>query len=139
MRYIVIFLFGLFAITTTAAAQSQDGIFRDYAAYSEFVDQHVKQRNFISLILGLGGRDEFTDEQLDITQREMVNVWRSNFDEMTFFRQEDLGGGISQEGRMYWTGKSYAYYYALLHQREDELVVINFTINSLIKPIMERF
>jgi len=126
-------------LATSASAQNQDGVFRDYAAYSEFVDQKVMQRDFSALILGLGGRDEFTDEQLASTEQKMLNVWRRNFDEMTFFRQEDLGGGISQEGRMYWTGKSYAFYYAMLHQREDALVVISFLINSISKPIMDRF
>ncbi|MBM1570354.1 hypothetical protein JQU68_19320, partial [Sulfitobacter mediterraneus] len=52
---------------------------------------------------------------------------------------QDLGGGVSQEARMYWTGKSYCYFYALLHQRENDLVVINFALNSNSTPIMDRF
>ncbi|MGJ8617040.1 MAG: hypothetical protein ACSHWS_09365 [Sulfitobacter sp.] len=139
MHYLMVFLIGFLGLVTTASAQSQDGVFRDYAAYSEFVDQKIMQRDFSALILGLGGRDEFTDEQLVSTEQKMLKVWPRNFGEMTFFRQEDLGGGISQEGRIYWTGKSYAFYYAMLHQREDALVVISFLINSISKPIMERF
>ena len=139
MRYIIVVLISFFGIVNAAAAQEQDGVFPDYTAYSEFVDQSIMKRDFTTLILGLGGRDEFTDEQLTTSQAQMVKVWRKNFEEMTFFRQEDLGGGISQEGRVYWTGKSYAFYYAMLHQRQDELVVITFLINSISKPVMDRF
>ncbi|MGC1495947.1 MAG: hypothetical protein WA790_09065 [Sulfitobacter sp.] len=139
MRHCAALLISLLWMSNAAFAQISDGVFRDYADYQDFVDNRVMQRDFSTLILGLGGRDEFTKEELAGKQVQMENVWPYDFDNVTIFRQEDLGGNVSQEGRMYWTGKSYAFYYAILHQRENDLVVISFTINSSIKPIMARF
>ncbi len=139
MRYCAALLISFLWMSHTAFAQIADGVFRDYADYEEFVDNRVMQRDFSTLILGLGGRDEFTKEQLAGKQVQMENVWGKDFDNVTIFRKEDLGGGVMQEGRMYWTGQSYAFYYAILHQRENDLAVISFTINSSIKPVMARF
>lgn len=138
MRYLLC-LFALTLWATSAPAQDTDSVFRDYDDYATFVDQAVMQRAFIPLIQRLGGRDEYTPEQLAATQDQMKRAWPRNFTNMSVFRKQDLGGGLIQEGRMYWTGKSYAFYYALLHQRPDDLAVITFTINSNSKVVMERF
>ncbi len=38
-----------------AQAQMRDNVFRDYASFSQFVDQKIMARDFTSLILALGG------------------------------------------------------------------------------------
>lgn len=90
------------------------------------------------MILRLGGRDEYTKEEIAGLQRQFDGIWAADFRNGTVFNRQDLGG-VSQEARMYWTGKSYCYFYALLHQRENDLVVINFALNSNSTPIMDRF
>ncbi|KAJ01634.1 hypothetical protein [Sulfitobacter mediterraneus] len=120
-------------------AQETDSVFPGYAAYAHFVDQHISTRDFTEVILRLGGRDEYTKEEIASLQRQFDGIWSVNFQNGTVFNRQDLGGGVSQEARMYWTGKSYCYFYALLHQRENDLVVINFALNSNSTPIMDRF
>jgi hypothetical protein len=122
-----------------ASAQEGDSEFASYEAYADFVDSQIKGRNFTLLIQQLGGRDEYTKEELAATQRQMEGIWQQEVQNVTVFNRANLGGGIWQEGRIYWTGQSYAYFYALLHQRADALVVINFLLNSSSKPIMDRF
>lgn len=139
MRFLVICLSLFLATTSAALAQNRDSIFADYAAYSAYVDSQIMSRSFTPLILRLGGRDEYTREQLDANQRQMEGVWPNDFENVTVFNRQDLGGGVSQEARMYWNGTSYAFFYAMLHQREGEIVVVNFALNSSIAPIMERF
>jgi hypothetical protein len=46
---------------------------------------------------------------------------------------------MSWESRAYWTGEQYAYFFALLHDREDGLVVINFRLNSSVDAILEKY
>lgn len=120
-------------------AQERDSVFVDYDAYADFVDSHIMTRDFIPLIQTLGGRDEYTIEQLQGIRNQLLGAWPNDFTGKSVFRQEDLGGGIRQEGRVYWTGEYYAYYYAVLHERDDELVVINFYLNTSITEIMARF
>lgn len=138
MRLIICFVFTLFWAVPNADAQT-DSIFPDYETYAAFVDKHIMLRDFVPLIIQLGGRDEYTPEQLTANNENLRRVWSKDFDNATVFKREDLGGGISQEGRMYWTETGYAFFYALLHQRDDSLVVINFHLNSSSKKIMERF
>lgn len=139
MRFIFCFVFTLFWAVPHADAQT-DSVFPDYEAYAAFVDKQIMTRDFIPLILQLGGRDEYTPEQLASNNENLRRVWRKNFDSATVFKREDLGGGLSQEGRMYWTDTGgYAFFYALLHQRDDRLVVISFLLNSSSKTILERF
>lgn len=139
MRLFVLVLSLAAGLSTALRAQESDSLFPDYEAYAAFVDRHVMARDFVPLIQRLGGRDEFTEEELTANQRQMVGVWPRDFEKVTLFKQVDLGGGIRQEGRVYWTGTSYAFFYAMLHEREDDLAVITFLLNSSSKPIMDRF
>ncbi|MCC1492674.1 hypothetical protein [Cognatishimia sp. F0-27] len=129
----------LFALPKAAAAQDRANIFQDYASYSAYVDRTIRSRDFSGLIVQLGGADEYTSEQIAQINQQFLNLYPRDFTNQTVFRQEDLGGGISQEGRMYWIGENYVYYYAILHERGDAFVVINFSLNSNITSIMSRF
>jgi len=135
-----IFLVILALILPAAAnAQMRDSVFENYEAYSTFVDEKVISRDFKPFILALGGRDEYSPEQLEKVNGQLLNVFTKNFTGNTIFHRVDLGGGFSQEGRAYWIGENYAYYYAILHDRGDDLVVINFSLNSDISTIMAKF
>lgn len=138
MRYFFFAILGLL-FSTAALAQQRDSEFANYDAYAAFVDQQVMTRNFTLLIQQLGGRDEYTTEELAANQRQMEGIWPQNLRNVTVFNRSNLGGGIWQEGRIYWTGNSYAYFYALMHQRENELIIISFAMNASSKPIMDRF
>ena len=138
MRFLLPLLFSLSAAVSAAHAQ-EDSVFKDYGDYAAFVDQHVMTRDFVPLILRLGGRDEYSTEELNDNNTKLRRVWPRDFDQVSVFRHEDLGGGISQEGRVYWTGTGYAYFYAMLHDRPDGFVVISFHLNSNSKKVMERF
>lgn len=129
------------AVTLSAPAQAQqaDSIFDDYASYAAFVDEHVMNRKFIPLIQVLGGRDEYTIEQMNGINGQLLGAWPVDFENVAVFNESDLGEGIRQEGRMYWTGQSYAYYYAILHERDGDLMVLNFYLNTSITEIMNRF
>lgn len=137
MRYIILLLTTVFL--APVAAQAQDSVFDDYATYAAFVDEKIMQRDFIPLIQRLGGRDEYTTEQLTATQANLKTALPFDFENMTVFKEVDLGGGVRQEARMYWTGTSYAFYYAMLHERAGDLAVITFLLNTSSKAILERF
>ena len=78
-------------------AQETDSVFPGYAAYAHFVDQHISTRDFTEVILRLGGRDEYTKEEIASLQRQFDGIWSANFQNGTVFNRQDLGGGVSQE------------------------------------------
>jgi len=137
MRQIVFLIFMM--LPGFANAQMRDNVFKDYASFSQFVDEKVMARDFTSLILALGGRDEYTPEQLASLNRQLLDVFPKDFEHATVFRQVDLGGNFNQEARAFWVGENYVFFYAILHQREDGLVVINFSLNSSVGKIMSKF
>ncbi len=134
------FAIAVMAVSTPAAqAQDRDSVFADYAAYAAFVDRHVMDRDFVPMIQRLGGRDEYTIEQMNGINGQLLNAWPRDFEKVTVFNETDLGGGVRQEGRMYWTGQSYAYYYAILHEQDAQVTVLNFYLHTSITEIMNRF
>ncbi len=71
--------------------------------------------------------------------RRLLDVFPKDFEHTTVFKRVDLGGNIKQEARAFWVGENYVFFYAILHQREDGLVVINFNLNSNVEKIMSKF
>ncbi len=121
-------------------AQQRDSFFADYQAYARFVDSRVMNRDFIELIQVLGGRDEYTPEQLQEVNRQFLLVYPHDFSSRAVLREVDLGQGFRQEMRAYWGDRTgYNYFYALLHLRDDGLVVLNFSMNSDVSRVMAEF
>lgn len=120
-------------------ATAKDSIFSDYQAYEVFVNEHVMARDFQTLILQLGGRDELTKEELTALNRQMQSVMPRNFTQVAVIKSVDLGSGFSQEARVFWTGLSYVFFYAFLHQRETDIVVLKFNLNTSSAKIFDKF
>ncbi|GGH17962.1 hypothetical protein SAMN05444007_1012 [Cribrihabitans marinus] len=122
-----------------AAAQVRDSVFTDYDSYSSYVDRSIMSRQFGPFIQAMGGRDEYTSEQLAGVERQFTQIYPVDFEEGGTFNRRELGSGIMQEGRYFRTGDRYVYYYALLHQRDDSLIVLEFALNSDAEVIMNKF
>ena len=132
--WIVLFLF----LPTVLFAQSRDSVFSGYEEYSAFVDEKIMGRDFVPLIQFLGGRDEYTSQQLDSLNEQFLSFFSLDFENRTIFLEEDLGGDIKREARAYWTGEAYVYFYAVFHVRGQELVVLNFYVNTSLATIMSK-
>lgn len=134
--------FAVVAVTSLLFAMpalARDSVFDDYDSYAEFVDTHIMNRDFVRLIQTLGGRDEYTPEELDKIQSDFLRAFPRDFREKFVFLSEDLGGGMRREARGYHRGERYVWFYAIMHQRENDLVVINFRLNTSITRIMDAF
>jgi len=120
--------------------RDRDSFFADYAAYADFVDSHIINRDFIELIQKLGGRDEYTIEQLRGINGRFLSIYPANFTGRAVTHETDLGRGFRQEMRVYWDGDgNYVFFYAALHERPDALVVLTFNINSDPAKVLEKF
>jgi len=138
MRIIISFLFLLLPLA--ASAQQRDSFFDDYEDYARFVDSRIMTREFVELIQVLGGRDEYTIEQLENINQRFRSRFPSNFTSRAVIHKIDLGGGFSQEMRAYWgNNDSYNFFYAMLHSRDDGLVVLTFTLNSDVSKVLAEF
>lgn len=138
MRFFCFIL--IFLLPVSAMAQQRDSIFSSYDSYQTFVDGRVANRDFFSLIQTLGGRDEYTKEQLNGIQNRFLSVYPTNLTNRAVIKNVDLGNGFHQEMRVYWSDKSgYLYFYAMLHDRGDTLVVLTFTLNSDVSKVLAEF
>jgi len=138
MRILIVFLFSLLPLSATA--EQRDSFFQDYQDYARFVDSHIMNRDFIEMIQVLGGRDEYTIEQLNGINQRFINLFPVDFSSSAVVRKTDLGNGFSQEMRAYWGNNAgYNYFYALLHARDDGLVVLTFTLNSDVSEVLNEF
>jgi hypothetical protein len=121
------------------AAQDDDSAFDDYGAYNAYVDRMITTRDWIPFIQQMGGRDEYSTEQLTKIEADFNGLYPRAFTSVSLFREVDLGGGVRQEARAYWGGGRYLFYYAILHERNDKLIVLNFAMNTKVERIMEKF
>lgn len=138
MRLLIALLFML--LPAGASAQQRDSFFKDYQAYASFVDSRILNRDFIELIQVLGGRDEYTPEQLENVNQQFLSIYPQDFSFREVTRKVDLGQGFSQEMRVYWGDDAgYNYFYALLHARDDGLVVLKFSMNSEVSKVLAEF
>ena len=136
----VLLLLICLSFPTGAAAQIQDSIFRNYNSYAAFVDEMVKKRDFAELVRVLGGRDEYTEEEIAGFMRQFLNLYKADFPYSAVINVQELGSGFRKEMRVYWTdGLNYLYYYAFLHDRGDRLVVLEFNVNSDADVIFSKF
>lgn len=135
------FFFILTALLLPVLASAQQiSFFPTFAAYEDYVDGQVMSRDYIPLVKRLGGGDEITDEQLGNLQRQFDFIYQEDFENVAILKTVTLENGFEQEARAYWTDLTgYLFYYALLHRREDGVVVIEFVLNSSVKAIMARF
>lgn len=121
-------------------AQQRDSHFDNYASYDAFLNDHMMRRDFVPVIQTLGGRDEYTPEQLAGINSRFLSIYPADFTDAAVIRQTDLGGGFRQEARVYWSDTAgYVYFFAMLHDRADALVVLTFTINSDVSAVMQEF
>lgn len=138
MRFFCLALFLLLPVS--ALAQQRDSVFKSYDSYQTFVDSRIGNRDFIDLIQVLGGRDEYTKEQLNGVQNRFLSIYQVNLTSRAVIKKVDLGGGFSQEMRVYWSENSgYVYFYAMLHDRGDMLVVLTFSLNSDVSKVLAEF
>lgn len=119
---------------------AEDSKFVNYDAYAAFVDQNIMSRDFIPLINRLGGRDEYTPEQITGVNSQLLAAMPYDFTGAAILKQEKLGGGFIREIRAYWNDRdSYVYYYGLLHENGEQLVVVKFYLNTNSDKIFDKF
>lgn len=128
------------SLFTAGQARAQDSVFKSYNDYMRYVDTHVMIRDFVPMILRLGGRDEFSDAQLQSVNKKLMAAMPQDFSNSTVLKRVNLGSGFRQEARVYWNDNlAYAYFYALLHETPGGLVVLRFTLNTNADAIFNKF
>ena len=113
-----------------ARAQTRLGHFTDAQDFWSFVDQTMRDRDFIRLIVRLGGPEDLGPSQL----MDVAMQWRATFPvdyaNAAPVAVRELQGGFSIQVRAYWSGDDYAYVRAVLHRREDGVAVIGYQVTG---------
>jgi len=120
------------------AAQQQDSVFASYAELREFVDTRMMARDFVPVIQTLGGRDEYTTEQLAGINAQFLGIYKSDLENKAMVMREAGENGFRQEVISYWTGVNYLWLYMFLHETGDGVVVVTFAMNSNAEAIISK-
>lgn len=132
--------FALALVLLPYVAWAEDSRFNSYDAYVRFIDDKIMSRDFIPLITNMGGKDEYTPEQMRAANTRLLSAMPFDFADTALIKEVDLGNGFSQEMRAYWNNRdSYVFFYAFLHQKEDELIVLKFNLNTNSEKIFNKF
>ncbi len=111
-----------------AQAQTRLGHFADAREFWGFVDQAMRDRDFIRLIVRLGGPEDLGPSQL----MDVAMQWRGEFPvdyaNSAPVAARDMQGGFSIQVHAYWSGDDYAYVRAVLHRRDDGVAVITYQV-----------
>lgn len=129
------------ALPVMAAAEGIAGHFENRAAYESFIDSQMKARNFSDAVHKLGGGDEYSEQELTAIADQLRAYYPQDFTHAAILRSAELGQGFRQEARAYWSEPEgrYLYFYALLHQRDDALIVLSFSADTEADVIMGKF
>ena len=127
----------LFLFSSLLPALSQDSIFKNRAEMQGFVWEMMKTRNFEGLVVRLGGRDEYTKEQLAGIQQQFARIYPREFTDAKQVMDLKMENGFRREVVAFWVGTSYAWLYIFSHDTGENYVVVNFRLNSAPNPIFE--
>ena len=125
------------ALPIEAQSQVQDSIFPDRSAMQKYIWETVRDRKFSDLVLRLGGRDEYTTEQLAGVQNQFGQIYPQPFKEAKQVVDKRLENGFRKEIVSFWRGTSYLWLYLFTHEVDGKLVVINFRMNSRPNPVFD--
>lgn len=119
-------------------AQEQDSVFNSYDELRSFIDTRLMGRDFVPVIQTLGGRDEYTTEQLAGINSQFLGIYPRALENAAVVMRDDGLNGFRREVITYWTGVSYLWFYLFLHETSDRIVVVNFSMNSNAEPILSK-
>ncbi|MFV0334006.1 MAG: hypothetical protein ACK5JR_08055 [Tropicimonas sp.] len=134
--FLILPLIALLLTATPMRAQQQQQVqpnldavtFPDYDSFTAFLDEKVMQRQFGVLMQKMSGGSLSLAQVQQLTE-QMRQGFTTDFDHVAVMRQAELEDGFRQELRVYWAGNIYAYVVMLVHQRENDIAVLNLGIH----------
>ncbi len=136
MRYLLV----SFYMIISACAAYADEAFQTYSDFEQYVDKRIKNREFSTVISRLGGADEYTKQQLQMIQNQLRDVVPFYLTDVAIVKRIELENGFSQEMRAYWNkDNSYLFLYAFLQERNDGVIVLQFSMNTSPEPVLQMF
>ena len=136
---IIVALSLVLAGAQAAVSEQVDSIFDTPEALTEFLDENTFNRDFATLIATLGGRDEYTPEELASINEQFRAIYSSDFDARASVKSRKLEAGFKEEIVAYWYGLNYLWMYLMTHEVDDKTVVISFYINSSRQAIFDKY
>ncbi|RYH12050.1 hypothetical protein [Tropicimonas sp. IMCC6043] len=131
----------------TAPVQAQDRppqeapaaiIFDSYDAFISFIDERMMKRQFGGLMQKMTGGN-LTLAQVQQLTEQARKGFTVDFENVAVMQSEDLENGFRKEIRAYWTGDRYAYVFVLMHDRGEDLAILNVGIHVAPAPSLALF
>lgn len=124
---LLVAVFALLAILppdSSKALTSSALTFRDYDAFSETVDKRILKRQFGALIQAMS-QTPLSLAQVQQMDAQTRRGFPEDFTHHAVMRREEMENGFSHEVRAYWTGETYLYVYFLIHERENDVMILH--------------
>ena len=120
------------------AAQEQP-IFKDYDEMRSTLDELMMARQIEKMMLRFGGPSDMSKEDLKDFELRIRDRFPRDFDNVDVVRVQTLENGWSQEMYAYYSGLGYIFVAVLLHQRADQLIVLNIRFDVNFHEVKEYF
>ena len=129
----------LWPLSGPVSAQMPESIFRDYDQMREVLDKLMMTREIEAVMRAFGASDEMSDEQLESLETRVRDIFPYDFRHVDVLKTDDMGNGWRRELYAYWAGTSYIFATVLFHDRDGELVAIEFKFNTDIDDLIAAF
>lgn len=135
-----ILLIIFFTITGSLAAQAQvtAGIFKDYTELRSALDNALSKADITSALRRFDAGVTSEGQTIDV-QRKFDELFPNALPNTALVRRETYGGSISRELLVYWNGTKYLWASVLIHDRGNEVVAIEFSVNTDYDTIASEF
>ena len=114
-------------------------MFADYAEMRQTLDGLMMERRISDVMIAFGGADEMTKEELSALEGQVRAIFPSDFENVDVLKHDDMGNGWAQELYVYWTGRQFFYISVLYHDRDTELLAVQFKFNTDFDALIVNF
>jgi len=120
-----------------AIAQDVPGTFPSLDAYDDVVSAGLVGGDFMALIGALADLAPLTEQNRINLANEMAATWAGDYTNTALVLREEMENGFTKEVRAFWTDTdNYGYYFGLLHNRGDEVRVLQFGFNATLAEVL---
>ena len=127
-RFTILLFIGL---TTAfgANAQVKAGLFANYNELRNALDSALTRADITTTLRRFDAGVTSEGQTIDV-QRKFNQLFPAGLPNTSLVRRDTFGGGISRELIVYWNDTKYLWASVLIHDRGNEVVAIEFTVNT---------
>jgi hypothetical protein len=119
-------------LPVSAAAQSETWpIFQDYDEMRQVLDRLIRDRSINEMLVEFSSEDAMPVPDRIALEAQVRGHFPDPLSSVAIMQTSEMENGFSQQVLAYWDGANrYLYFHLLLQERDGQLLVIHFSLNS---------